>query len=125
MLTVLQHSAIGDISAVVTRYFGGKLLGKGGLVKAYSGGVKLALEGLPLDERVPSAELLVVIDYRTITPFQNLLPDFEVEVLDEAYEIDVTYTLKLPLAQVDGLTAAITELTSGQALIEVATEKAD
>ena len=39
MLMVLSHSGVGDICAVVTRYFGGKLLGKGGLVKAYSGGV--------------------------------------------------------------------------------------
>ena len=62
MLTVLLHSEIGDICAVVTRYFGGTLLGKGGLVKAYSGGVQLALATLPLQEKVPKAELLVLFD---------------------------------------------------------------
>src|SRR5690349_3350547 len=53
MLTVLLHSGVGDICAVVTRYFGGTLLGTGGLVKAYSGGVQLALVDLPTIERVP------------------------------------------------------------------------
>ncbi len=64
MLTVLLHSGIGDICAVVTRYFGGTLLGKGGLVRAYSGGVQLALGDLPTLERVPRTELEVVIDLR-------------------------------------------------------------
>ena len=53
MLTVLLHSGVGNICAVVTRYFGGTLLGKGGLVKAYSGGIKLALEDLPRARAYP------------------------------------------------------------------------
>lgn len=53
MLTVLLHSGVGDICCVVTRYFGGTLLGKGGLVKAYSGGIQLALSELPTAEHVP------------------------------------------------------------------------
>jgi len=55
MLTVLLHSGVGEIAAVVTRYFGGTKLGTGGLVKAYGGIVQLALESLPLAERVDYA----------------------------------------------------------------------
>ena len=73
MLTVLLHSGIGDVTAVVTRYFGGTLLGKGGLVRAYSGGVKLALESLPTTEKIPLAAALVMVDYASLTPLRNSL----------------------------------------------------
>ena len=103
----------------MTRYFGGTLLGKGGLVKAYSGGVQLALASLPLSERIPSIGLQVVVDYSTVTPMQRLLPQFEILAQNEQYELDVTYSLTVPVEQLDPLIAAITELTNGQALIEV------
>ncbi len=119
MLTVLLHAKVGDICAVVTRYFGGTLLGKGGLVKAYSGGVQLALQSLPLGERVPKAELVVVLDYANVTPFKRLLSSYEAEVLEEEYAADVTYRLKLPVEQVAACTEALDALTNGQALIEV------
>ncbi|MEX1018595.1 MAG: YigZ family protein [Litorilinea sp.] len=118
MLTVLLHSGIGDICAVVTRYFGGTLLGKGGLVKAYSGGVQLALAALPQRDRVPTTQLVIMVDYAAVTPLKRLLPDYEVEVLAEDYAVDVTYTLQLPTSQIDPFSAALTALTNGQALIE-------
>ena len=119
MLTVLLHSKVGDICAVVTRYFGGTLLGKGGLVKAYSGGVQLALATLPQREHVPKLALTLMLDYTYITPLQRLLPTFEVEVISEQYAADVIYQLSLPVEQVDPFTAAVTELTSGQAIMEI------
>ncbi len=119
MLTVLLHANVGDICAVVTRYFGGILLGKGGLVKAYSGGVQLALQTLPIIEHVPQAVLLAVIDYTNVTPFKRMLPEYEVEIIQEEYATDVTYHVKLPVEKVDPFTQAVIELTSGQALIEV------
>lgn len=119
MLTVLLHSDVGDISAVVTRYFGGTLLGKGGLVKAYSGGVQLGLETLPLTERVPSAELLIVIDYATVTPFRRTLDSYEATLLDEEFGTDVTIQVKLPIEQKEPFINALTDLTNGNALVEV------
>lgn len=119
MLTVLLHSGIGDITAVVTRYFGGTLLGTGGLVKAYSGGVQLALTTLPTVERVPSATLDLVVDYAAITPLQRLLPDFEATIVAQDFGIDATYRVKLPAARVDSFQSALIDLTHGQALIEV------
>lgn len=119
MLTVLLHSGVGDVSAVVTRYFGGTLLGKGGLVKAYSGGVQLGLASLPLIERVPSAELLAVIDYAAVTPFQRMLDEYEAELLNEEFAADVTMQVKLPLEQKEHFIAALTEMTNGNALVEV------
>jgi uncharacterized YigZ family protein len=125
MLTVLLHSGVGEMVAVVTRYFGGTLLGKGGLVKAYSGGVQFALESLPLIEKVPKAELLVVIDYANVTPVQRMLPDYEASVLSEEYAIDVTYHLEIPVEHVERFTADLAELTNGQALVELLMEQED
>jgi uncharacterized YigZ family protein len=119
MLTVLLHSKVGDITAVVTRYFGGTLLGKGGLVKAYSGGVQLALATLPLVERVPKAALTLMFDYSYVTPLQRLLPTYEAQLRSEQYAADVIYEISLPVERVPAFTAAVTELTNGQAILEL------
>jgi uncharacterized YigZ family protein len=119
MLTVLLHSKVGDLTAVVTRYFGGTLLGKGGLVKAYSGGVQLALATLPLVERVPKATLTLMFDYSYVTPLQRLLPTFEAHLRNEQYAADVIYEIVLPVEQITPFTAAVTELTNGQAILEL------
>lgn len=120
MLTVLLHSGVGDIAAVVTRYFGGTLLGVGGLVRAYSGGVQLALASLPTIERVPSALLDVLLDYGTVTPFQRMLPDYEAIVVEQEFGVDATFRIKLPLSQLDAFRSAVVEMTHGQALVEIA-----
>lgn len=119
MLTVLLHSGIGDICAVVTRYFGGTLLGKGGLVRAYSGGVKLALEGLVTVEHAPQASITIVLDYATLVPLRRLLPSFEAVVVAEEFAQDVTVRVRVPLEHAQTLCDAVTELTNGAALIEI------
>jgi uncharacterized YigZ family protein len=115
--TVLLHSGVGDIVAVITRYFGGTKLGKGGLVRAYSDGVKLALETLPLAEHRATTDLEVVIPYAFVTPLQRMTPDYEAEILHEAYGADVSYRLRLPEEQVAPFTEALIGLTHGAALV--------
>jgi len=116
--TVLLHSGVGDIVAVVTRYFGGTKLGKGGLVKAYSDGVKLALETLPLAEHRVTADLEVVIPYTFVTPLQRMLSDYEARILNEEYGADASYRLRLPEEHVAPFTEALIGLTNGAALVE-------
>ena len=119
MLNILLHAEVGDIAAVVTRYFGGLLLGTGGLVRAYSGGVQLALAELPTIEKTPSVELAIVVEYSAVTPLQRLLPDSEVPVLDQQFAGDVTYRLRLPQEQTEPFSARLMELTNGQVLIDL------
>lgn len=124
MLHTLSHADVGDVSVVVTRYFGGTLLGKGGLVKAYSGGVQLALEGMPQTEHVPSTELDIVVEYSVLTPIQRVIPDFEAQILNEDFAADITLRVKMPNEQVDAFSEAITNMTNGDALIEVVSSDA-
>lgn len=118
MLTVLLHSGLGDVAAVVTRYYGGVKLGTGGLVKAYGGAVQQALETLSRTERVELVELVVTIGYAAIDTVRQLLPAHEAELVGEAYGEEVTYRLRLPDANADALRAAVLDATRGQARVQ-------
>ena len=120
MLTVLLHSGVGDIAAVVTRYYGGTKLGTGGLVKAYSGAVQHALATLPLTERIDWVELAVTLGYASIEALRQLLPAHEAEVLTEAYGADVEYVLRVPRPHAAALQSAVLDATRGQARISSA-----
>ena len=61
----------------------------------------------------------MVIAYSFVTPFQRLLTNYEIAELEQSYEADVTYQLKLPIEQIEPFTEAVTELTNGDALVEV------
>ena len=76
MLTALLHSGVGDVAAVVTRYYGGTKLGTGGLVRAYGGAVQAALAALPRGERVEYVELAVAVEYAHVSAVQQLLERF-------------------------------------------------
>lgn len=118
MLTALLHSGVGDIAAVVTRYFGGIKLGKGGLVRAYTGSVQQALETLPTRERVETATLEIVLEYAALTPVQQVLEEHEAEIVAEDYAADVTITVELPESRLAGFRAAVLDITRGRAAIE-------
>lgn len=118
MLTALLHGGVGDVAVVVTRYFGGTLLGKGGLVRAYTGCVQQGLEGLATTERVRKARLAVEVEYASIDGLRRLLPEYEARVVAEEYAATVGYTLELPVTRVEALWAALLDLTQGQVLIE-------
>ncbi|NVI98265.1 YigZ family protein [Myxococcus sp. AM009] len=118
MLTALLHGGVGDVAMVVTRYFGGTLLGKGGLVRAYTAGVQQALESLPTTERVRKTRLAVEVEYPHVDGLRRLLPSYEAQVLAEEYSATVGYRLELPVAQVEALRTALNDLTLGQVLVE-------
>lgn len=114
MLTVLLHSGVGDVAAVVTRYYGGTKLGTGGLVKAYGGAVQQALDAMPRTERIDYATLVVTLPYAAISAVRHILPAYEATLEDEAYGERVELRLRIPAPNADALRAAITNATAGQ-----------
>ncbi|HEY4132111.1 MAG TPA: YigZ family protein [Gemmatimonadaceae bacterium] len=121
MLTVLLHSDVGEIAAVVTRYYGGIKLGTGGLVKAYGGAVQLALETLSTTERVDYVDAQLTIGYANITVIQQLFAAHDVIVDDEAYAADVRYRLRVPRPSVPTLQRALADATRGESVLEIET----
>ena len=114
MLTTIQHGGIGDIPAVVTRYFGGTKLGMGGMVKAYTQAVKTALEQLTVTEKISWIELSIKIGYPLLDNIERLLPEFEVELIDKQFTEQIRLDLKLPEENLSRLQTRLTDLSSGQ-----------
>ena len=114
MLAVLLHSEIGEIVAVVTRYYGGVKLGKGGLVRAYSGSVKSALAVLSTEEKRDLVTITVAFDYPRIAGVKQIVESFEAKITEERYEADVSFTVELPRSDEDSLIRALTDLAGGK-----------
>jgi uncharacterized YigZ family protein len=113
MLTVLQHCGIGEIAAVVTRYYGGTKLGTGGLVKAYGGAVQEALLTLLVAERVETVTATFEVGYAQIGAVQQLLPTLEAEVQAQDFGALATFTVQLPRSEAAALEEAVGNLTRG------------
>lgn len=118
MLNILSHADMGDIAVVVTRYYGGTKLGKGGLVRAYSHGVQLVLQEMPTKEKVAYVACALIADYSQVTLLKRLLEEHAILVDSETYEIDAVFQLRVPE---DGRTAfetAVNGLDYGSILLD-------
>ncbi len=120
MLTMLLHGGVGDVAAVVTRYYGGVKLGTGGLVRAYGGAVQRALVTLPRAERIERTTLVVLVSYADVAALKQLAAAHEAETSGEDYGADVTYTLQLPVPNAEPFAAALRDATRGAAIVEPA-----
>lgn len=119
MLTALLHSGVGEVVAVCTRYFGGVKLGTGGLGRAYSGGVKLALASLSTEEKVERVTATVRVGYAEVDRLQRLLPELEAIVEEEEYGADVRYRVRLPAVRLEELVAGVADMTRGEGEVTV------
>lgn len=118
MLEVLTGSGIRNIAVVVTRYFGGVLLGTGGLVRAYSGAVKMALEQCETIMRRYGVQMLIKTDYNGVGKIQYLLGSKDVVIQDSVYAADVQMTVLVPIEEYDRLCKELVEATNGRVGLE-------
>lgn len=117
MMDVLTGAGLTNVAAVVTRYFGGTLLGTGGLVRAYSAAVQESLKNSRIITKYLGTRLLVETDYNGIGRLQYLFGQRQIPMTDTEYTDHVNFTVLVPVSKTAELTKAITEATSGQAKI--------
>jgi len=118
-LAVLSGSGIGDIIVVVTRYFGGTKLGTGGLVRAYTDAVKAGLLILPLARKIAASTLLVAFKNTYLERARQAALHHHGIILDETFTTDVTLTIQLPDDDLQEFHRAVSNLTSGTAVVEI------
>lgn len=124
-LAVLRGSGLGDVAVVVTRYFGGTLLGTGGLVKAYTESTQMVVQAVGRGRRVQVHVAMVAIPYNLLERVRLMVRRNNGEVIGEDFAEDVTMTLQFPVESMGGFQSELNELSSGKVKAEVieSTEK--
>lgn len=113
VLDVLQKKGLTDICCVVTRYFGGILLGGGGLVRAYSHATSIAIENAIIMDMCSCYQLNFSIDYNLYGKINYILPDFYVKILDTSFTDCVTITLLVKIEHYESLNSKLIDVSNG------------
>lgn len=118
MFEVLKKEGLTDVCCVVTRYFGGILLGAGGLVRAYANGVKIAVDAAQIKEMKPAEKLLISLDYSLYGKLGALFSEFDARTEREEFGAGVEITLFVEAAKSEDFRARLTDLCFGRAEIK-------
>jgi uncharacterized YigZ family protein len=118
MLAVLRGADLGDVTVVVTRFFGGTLLGTGGLVRAYGDATKAVLELLPRGERVEQRAFAARVSYGAYAAARRALEAAGATIEGEEFAADVRLAARVPADAYDRALADLGEATAGQAALE-------
>ena len=118
MLDVLLKEEIHNAAVVVTRYFGGVLLGTGGLVRAYQKAVQAGLNGSVILDIQPGQKLAVHTDYNGLGKIQYLLGKAKISIIEVEYTDQVIIHAMIPLELKEQIRKKITEGTNGTAMFE-------
>lgn len=118
MLDVLLKEGIHNTAVVVTRYFGGVLLGTGGLVRAYQGAVQKGLDAAVIVEKFEGQILLITTDYTGLGKIQYLLAQEKITIMDTSYADNVVIKAVIPEECRKDIENKIIEHTNATALIE-------
>lgn len=122
MLTAVTHSGIGEVTVVVTRYFGGILLGTGGLVKAYQSSVKMALEGVSTRVRTKTKRIKCSVEHRFVNQVLRKIEAINGRILEKNFDMDADFDVEIPEDLAETFAKELEELTRGALLIEFVEE---
>lgn len=118
MLDVLLGEELYNTAVVVTRYFGGTLLGTGGLVRAYSKAVQEGLAQSQIIEKQYGIILEIGTDYQGLGKIQYIIGENKIPLLDSQYTDMVTLQVLLPMGEKERFVAELIEGTNGRVQIE-------
>ena len=117
ILEVIKGRDLTDILVVVTRYFGGVLLGTGGLVRAYTDATIEGLSNADLVTVTYMQKLNVEVDYNTIGKLKYILSTDGIMICDETYTDKVSVVIAIPVPDTDKVTDKLVDFTGGRAII--------
>ena len=117
MLEVFRRAGVTNVVCVVTRYFGGVLLGTGGLVRAYQGAVQAGLASSTIIDKKEGIQLTVGTDYTGLGKLQYLIAQQNLTLIDTVYTEKVELQLMVPAEQQQEVEKEIVEATNGSARI--------
>ena len=115
VLSVIEHRGLRDVICVVTRYFGGTLLGTGRLVRAYTKSTQDAFTAAKTVTFAPCCDLVVCIGYALYEPVRRFLEEEGAEVLHVEFAGDVTLDVRVRAERAESLAAALVDVTNGTA----------
>lgn len=118
VLDILKKEGLTNLIVVVTRYFGGILLGTGGLVHAYSKSAKAGVTAAGITDMALCRELTVGCDYTLLGKIQNELHNMEVIIGETVYKDNVEIPLYVPVGEYDRVKATIVEITNAKAILK-------
>lgn len=123
VLDVIQKEGIVGVCIVVTRYFGGILLGVGGLTRAYSKGARIALAAAEKMHMTTCHVLNVCCDYGFYGKISYLLPQYKIQTLDTSFTDSVEMLLLIRADRTEAFTKELTELSAGKVLPDLVEER--
>jgi uncharacterized YigZ family protein len=113
MLNVLQHSGIGHVALVVTRYFGGIKLGAGGLVRAYTQSASEAVNALEKREHTVCKNVTIDLPYHFLSKLEYWLKNQSVDIVDKQFDKNVRLVIAVPIRQLPDLQEALNSVGNG------------
>lgn len=118
-LAVLQGSGLGDVAVVISRYFGGTLLGTGGLVRAYSESVRMVVKDVPRAMKILTHTVMLGCHYRYLERIRLLVEACHGQTLAEDFSAEVTLTIRLAVENLQPFKDSLRELSNGVLQVEI------
>ncbi|WP_310650075.1 YigZ family protein [Colwellia sp. MB3u-4] len=123
MLNMLMGSNLGELCAVVVRYFGGTKLGPGGLQRAYGGSVKQALANLPTKLKIPMVRKTLACQYAQVNDVLHFVEQMGGEIIQQDYHENVVLILALPDEKLELFQQQLQTMSAGQLTLQPITKK--
>ena len=123
MLNMLIGSHLGELCAVVVRYFGGTKLGPGGLQRAYGGSVKQALANLPTKLKIPMVRKTLACQYAQVNDVLHFVDQMGGEIIQQDYHENVVLILALPDEKLELFQQQLQTMSAGQLTLQPITKK--